>query len=221
MRASGRVCFLVVCAVAFLAAQDSSRPGFVTGPSSSGAQLLNKPLLPGTAVLNCESITTSSSGSALLSGSKQGGLAALGHDSQGVVMTDSKGNPQIALQQGLAQVSGGVTVVTPQASFQPQGNSQFSVVADQDHTYVMGKSGSTNVGSIQNPTTVQPGQAFEIDAPLPPPGGGGQCNGTLRMPSGTAQMKPVSLQVVQIAATKLEASTVTQTKDATQIGQNH
>jgi len=206
--------------VAFLAAQDSSRPGFVTGPSSSGAQLLNKPLLPGTAVLNCESITTSSSGSALLSGSKQGGLAALGHDSQGVVLTDSKGNPQIALQQGLAKVSGGVTVITPQASFQPQGNSQFSVVADHDHTYVMGKSGTTNVGSIQNPTALQPGQAFEIDAPLPP-AGGGQCNGTLRMPSGTAQMKPVSLQIVQTAAIKLEASTVTQSNDATQIGQNH
>lgn len=221
MRPASFLCILTLAMVASLAAQDAGSAGFVTGPSSSDAQFLNKPLLPGTALLNCDSISTTGSGSALLSRSKDGGLAALGHDSQGTILTSSKGTPEIALQQGLAQVSGGVTVTTPQASFQPQGSSQFSVVAGSDHTYVMGKSGTTNVGSVQNPTPVQSGQAFEIDAPAPAPAPGGPCNGKVSVPSGTAQMKPVALQIVQAAATKLEAATTTKPKNGTQIGQNN
>src|SRR6185437_12648793 len=105
---------LLALGVALAAQPDGS---FFAGPGTHGAYLDGAPLLPGTAILPGDVVTTESGGAVLLTPTQGGGAIELAGGSNSLIIT--KGN---------ALVVGNVRVTTPQgATFVPGQNSSYVV----------------------------------------------------------------------------------------------
>ncbi len=133
------------------AASSNAGPGgFIVGSNTSGAVMNGQPLLPGTAVLPGENVTTISGGTAtLVSTGENGGVVQLGQQTQTTVVTNSAG-PQVNLIQGAVQTQGTVPVETCTSMVTPQNSETIVTVSAQgcQQSGVQQVSGNSSVKSL-------------------------------------------------------------------------
>lgn len=179
---------------------NSQDNAFFAGPGTHDATLNGAPLLPGTAILQGETVQTSPGGVVVMAPTHgSGGVLELSGNSSATVHTgnvsNAVGTDQLMVSKGNAVVTGGIAVVTPQGqTFQPANDTTSYVVnADGQQTSMGVISGSVN--------TLQPRAAnAPSTAPDPPPvvvqaGAGIQVNTTI---TGQIQLSNIRLnQVVQ------------------------
>ncbi len=133
---------------------NSGQGGFIAGSNTQGATMNGVPLLPGTAVLPGEHVTTASGGTAtLVSTGQNGGVVQLGQQTATTVVNNSSG-PQVNLTQGAVQAQGTVPVQTCTSVVMPQNNQTIvTVVANgcqnSNVQQVAGNSTVKSLGSSQ------------------------------------------------------------------------
>lgn len=152
------------CAVA--QSTDQSTPAsaaFMSGPSTSGANLNGHPLLDGTTILPGEQVTTGPTGTAVLA-RDQGGMVTLGHFTSAKVEETSRHGSNLYLQNGLVTVYGMMPVQTPQGELKPGSpGTCYEVVAQPGKTYILGISGATQVQGGDQSFPVQANQAYLLE----------------------------------------------------------
>jgi len=113
---------LLALGVALAAQPDGS---FFAGPGTHGAYLDGAPLLPGTAILPGDVVTTESGGAVLLTPTQGGGAIELAGGGSAAL---PGGSNSLIITKGNALVVGNVRVTTPQgATFVPGQNSSYVV----------------------------------------------------------------------------------------------
>lgn len=148
-----------------LGAQAGGNQGYAyfVGPGTQGAFLNGAPLLPGTAILPGETVTTGAGGVVVLT--PTGGAGGVVELTGNAAATLDPTGGQLHIGGGDALVMGDVSVVTPQGQvFTPQNGSSY-VVNIANHQSEMGVlTGSVNTytpGSPQ-PTVVGAGNAVQV-----------------------------------------------------------
>lgn len=168
---------LALLAVA-AAAQSSAPPpmaagnAFFVAPGTRDAMLNGQPLLPGTAVLAGETITTSRGGVVVLTPTHGAGGAILVTGNASVTVrpgaVGAGGTDQLQINQGNARITGAVTVMTPQGQvFTPAGAGASYVVntslAQSSMGVLTGNVATFNPGVSSAPAlSVAAGQAIEV-----------------------------------------------------------
>jgi len=158
MRVSGLL--LLALGVALVAQPDGS---FFAGPGTRGAYLDGAPLLPGTAILPGDVVTTDAGGVVLLTPTQGGGAIEIAGAGSATL---PGGSNTLNLTQGNALVVGNVRVTTPQGeTFVPGPNSSYvvNVASSQAGMGVLAGSVRALLGNGAS-SSVGAGQAIQIGA---------------------------------------------------------
>lgn len=152
-----------------LSAQTGQGYAYFVGPGTQGAFLNGAPLLPGTAILPGETVTTGAGGVVVLTPT-QGAGGVIELTGNAAATLDPTGG-QLHIGGGDALVMGDVSVVTPQGQvFTPQNGSRFvvNVANHQSEVGVLTGSVSAYTPGSPQPTVVGAGNAVQVSD------GGGQ-----------------------------------------------
>lgn len=164
----------VTLGVVGLAAQAPGSGGqdnaFFAGPGTHGATLNGQPLLPGTAILQGETVTTGAGGVVVMAPTHgAGGVLELTGNASATVQSGSVqggSSDQLVVKTGNAMVMGNVSVVTPQGeTFRPAtANTSFVINANTTQSSMGVLTGAVNTFNSRLAASISQNQTNTIPA---------------------------------------------------------
>jgi len=159
-----------------LHAQAGEQNSFFAGPGTHGASLNGAPLLPGTAVLAGEVVTTGPGGVAVLAPTHgAGGVLEMTSNASATVHAGSiattGGSDELDVTKGNIMATGKVSLVTPQGQTFQSVNAATSYMVNVDPQkssmgVLSGSVATFNTGQASAAVTVPAGNAVQVDTGL-------------------------------------------------------